>query len=179
VENLDIKVSIRKAAKELGVSPETLRRWEAEGKIRAGTAGTTWPAFADGPARSRNQCPGIQPRPESGSGEAGGATGDLLRRERVAVRSDPRPGFRVSGNSFAGSVPARSAGWWSPARIACFGSGRSWSSPCVSISGRRGSSSMPRKRRRSRKSWCRRCGKSSPCFWPGCTGAGAGRTGTF
>ena len=29
-----MKVSIGKAAKELGVSPETLRRWEAEGKIR-------------------------------------------------------------------------------------------------------------------------------------------------
>lgn len=28
-----MKVSIRKAAQELGVSPETLRRWEAEGKI--------------------------------------------------------------------------------------------------------------------------------------------------
>ncbi|PSR19999.1 MAG: IS607 family transposase, partial [Sulfobacillus acidophilus] len=26
-----MKVSIRKAAQELGVSPETLRRWEAEG----------------------------------------------------------------------------------------------------------------------------------------------------
>ncbi|PSR21006.1 MAG: IS607 family transposase, partial [Sulfobacillus acidophilus] len=30
---MDMKVSIRKAAQELGVSPETLRRWEAEGKI--------------------------------------------------------------------------------------------------------------------------------------------------
>ncbi len=29
-----MKVSIGKAAKELGVSPQTLRRWEAEGKIR-------------------------------------------------------------------------------------------------------------------------------------------------
>jgi len=29
-----MKVSIGKAAKELGVSPETLRRWEAEGTIR-------------------------------------------------------------------------------------------------------------------------------------------------
>ncbi|WP_232796656.1 MerR family DNA-binding transcriptional regulator [Kyrpidia spormannii] len=29
-----MKVSIGRAAKELGVAPETLRRWEAEGKIR-------------------------------------------------------------------------------------------------------------------------------------------------
>lgn len=29
-----MKVSIGKAARELGVSPETLRRWEAAGKIR-------------------------------------------------------------------------------------------------------------------------------------------------
>ena len=29
-----MKVSIRKAAKELGVAPETLRRWEAEGTIQ-------------------------------------------------------------------------------------------------------------------------------------------------
>jgi len=42
------------------------------------------------------RCPGLQPRPQSGFGKAGRVAGDLLRRERVAVRRDPRPGCRAA-----------------------------------------------------------------------------------
>ncbi|WP_376796276.1 MerR family DNA-binding transcriptional regulator [Thermogemmatispora sp.] len=61
VWNSDTKDSLGTAAKELGVPPEMLHRWEAEGKVRmertpggCRRAGMRRPAFAGGLARNRD-----------------------------------------------------------------------------------------------------------------------------
>ncbi len=82
-----------------------------------------------------------------------------MRRERVETRSASRePGsgrtFHRRGLRERGCrlCSAEGAGWRSPPRSTCFGSGRSGSSGFACIAVRRGSSSAPRKGRASRKS---------------------------